>query len=491
MAVERCSFDLIARMDSDDISVSDRFCIQLERFLANPALDVVGGIITEFVGNEQNITGVRSVPEFDADVKSYMKKRCPMNHVSVMYKKASVLSAGGYLDWYCNEDYYLWIRMAQCGFIFENIQNVLVNVRTGAGMSARRGGRKYYESEKGIQKYMLKYNQITFLRYLYNIWIRFAGEVLASDGMREKMFRLMRNSYDIKTMEKINMNIITQKEYPPFSVAMSVYGKDNAEWFDRALKSVTLDQTVKPAEVVLVVDGPIPREIQDVIEKYQKLLGGVIESFRVVYLEKNKGLGCALRIALETCSYELIARMDSDDISVKMRFERQLDFLEEHNDVDIVGSNIAEFTDDIDHIVGKRVVPCNDVQIKTYMKKRCPFNHMTVMYKRTAVLDSGSYQEWFWNEDYYLWIRMALKNKRFANIPETLVKVRVDKEMYKRRGGWHYFKSEEKIQRYMLCNRMIGFVRYGINILERFVVQILMTNAMRSWVFIHFMRQRR
>lgn len=278
-SINRCSNSLVARMDSDDISEKHRFRVQLERFMANPKLDVVGGIISEFDGREDNITGFRVVPESDTEIKAYAKKRCPVNHVSVMYKREAVLSAGGYLDWYCNEDYYLWLRMIENGSVFENIQKCLVNVRTGKDMSSRRGGWKYFESEKNLQLYMLRHRIIGLPRFIYNTAVRFAGEVVIPNSIRHKVFHLMREhdkEYGLAVNEAAEKSCETENEvrYPPFSVAMSVYGKDNAEWFDLALESVTLKQTVKPSEIVLVVDGPVPEEIHRVIEKYQRILGG-------------------------------------------------------------------------------------------------------------------------------------------------------------------------------------------------------------------------
>ena len=130
----------------------------------------------------------------------------------------------------------------------------------------------------------------------------------------------------------------------------------------------------------------------------------------------------------------------------------------------------------------------NDMDLKEYMKKRCPFNHMTVMYKRSSVIDAGNYQDWFWNEDYYLWIRMALKGHRFTNIPETLVNVRVGSNMYARRGGEKYFKSEIGIQKLMLEKGIISKPTYVCNYIKRLVIQKLLPNNVRAWVYRRFAR---
>ena len=264
-----CSYDFVALMDADDISVHNRFEKQLERFTRNPELSIVGGQITEFIGEPQNIIGKREVPQTDCDIKNYMRKRCPMNQVSVMFKKADVEESGGYIDWYCEEDYYLWIRMAQKGCHFANVPDVLVNVRVGNEMSARRGGWKYFSSEARLQAYMYKNKLITLPQYLYNVGIRFGGEVVVPTSLRTKLFRLMRNTYDgsVEKEHKKEELQCNKREYPPFSVAMCVYGGDNPKWFDVALESV-VKQTVQPHEVVIVVDGPIPENLQSVIDKY-------------------------------------------------------------------------------------------------------------------------------------------------------------------------------------------------------------------------------
>lgn len=256
-------------MDSDDLSLPYRFQVQLEVFMQMAKVDVVGGNITEFVGDPENITGERIVQLTDSEIKRDMKKRCAMNHVSVMYKKTSVLNAGGYQDWYCNEDYYLWIRMQENDYRFANVPYVLVNVRTGEDMSSRRGGLKYFRSECGLQTYMLRHRMIGLIRYLYNVIIRFVGECVIPNVLRQKLFRFFRKEY-VPDTESIGMMKPQESAdaYPAFSVAMSVYKNDNPEWFDKAMESI-INQTIKPSEIVLVVDGPVPEGIMNVIHKYE------------------------------------------------------------------------------------------------------------------------------------------------------------------------------------------------------------------------------
>lgn len=277
------------------------------------------------------------------------------------------------------------------------------------------------------------------------------------------------------------------KIYKKFSVSMCVYGGDNPDHFDIALESV-VNQTILPSEIVLVVDGPVPKQTNEIISKYKKVCYEKNIRFCVYRFKHNKGHGIARRLSFEKCTNEYIALMDADDISVNNRFEMQLQFIRTHPDVSIVGGNITEFIcqknpKDISQKAGCRIVPERDNEIKDYMKKRCPMNQMTVMFNRTAVKSVGGYKDWYCDEDYYLWIRLALAGFIFANIKEKLVDVRVGEEMYQRRGGLKYFKSEARLQKYMLHHDMIGIDRYLINVGERLILQVLMPNTIRGWIF--------
>lgn len=270
-----------------------------------------------------------------------------------------------------------------------------------------------------------------------------------------------------------------------FSVAITVYKNDKAEFFDRALYSITEGQSICPDEIVLVTDGPVSEEIDAVIEKYTD----TYNFFKVIRLEKNGGLGNALKIAVENASYDIIARMDSDDISLPNRFEQQLAYFSRDSKLDIISGDITEFIDYESNVVGKRCVPVGDAEIKDYLKIRCPFNHMAVMFKKQSVLSAGGYLDMFWNEDYYLWIRMAEKDCKMQNTGTVLVNVRTGKDMYKRRGGKRYFESEKTLQKYMLEHKMINHKTYWLNVSKRLIVQRCLPNAVRGWVFRKFARK--
>lgn len=278
----------------------------------------------------------------------------------------------------------------------------------------------------------------------------------------------------------------------PFSVFICVYKNDNPSHFKAAIESV-VNQTLLPSELVLVVDGWIPSLIENIINEEIALCNKVGIDFRQIRLEKNCGHGEARRIALENCSYSHVAVMDADDISEPYRFEKQIDFFCTHPDISIVGGNIVEFLSqpnpiDTSITVGTRTVPIIDDEIKLYSKKRCPMNHVTTMYKKDVILSAGGYIDWFCEEDYYLWIRLILHNCKFANLPIDLVKVRVNKDMYDRRGGIKYFISEARLQRYMLNNGLIGPFRFCVNCIERFILQVIFPSHIRGLIYRLFAR---
>ena len=271
-----------------------------------------------------------------------------------------------------------------------------------------------------------------------------------------------------------------------FSVITSVYKNDRPEFIRVALDSMLIEQTVKPDEIVLVQDGPVPYETSRLLIEYLDKYG---EKINVIKLEENKGLGNALMLGVEYAKYDIVARMDSDDICASDRFEKQLAYLDAHPECDIVGGQITEFIDTPDNIVGKRNVPCDNDAIYHYMRSRCALNHPTVMFRKKAVLDAGNYQDWFWNEDYYMWIRMMEQNCVFANLPDVLVNMRSGLDQYGRRGGLKYFKSEIGIKKLMLEKGMITRKEYIINYIQRFIIQLMLPNSVRGWVFRTFARR--
>lgn len=272
-----------------------------------------------------------------------------------------------------------------------------------------------------------------------------------------------------------------------FSVVTSVYRNDKPEFVRVALDSMLVEQTLKPSEIVLVRDGFVPVDLERSLFEYEAKYSDVMH---IIRLDKNGGLGNALKLGVENATYSLVARMDSDDICLPKRFEKQVAYMAEHQECDIVGGQMTEFIGEPTNVVGKRVVPESNEAIYEYMKSRCALNHVTVMFRKDTILKVGNYQDWFWNEDYYLWVRMMMNKCVFANLSDVLVNVRSGEDQYARRGGMKYFKSEEGIQRLMLDNKLINRCEYSVNVAKRLIVQLLLPNWLRGWVFRTFARKK-
>lgn len=269
----------------------------------------------------------------------------------------------------------------------------------------------------------------------------------------------------------------------PFSVSMCVYGKDDPEHFRLAVQSI-LNQTLPPSQVVLVVDGPVPCALGQVIDEFEQN-----PLFQVIRLEENVGHGQARRVGLEGCKNEYVALMDADDVAASDRFEKQFAKISADPDLAVVGGHIAEFIGDVENTVSCRRVRTDNEGIREDMKGRCPFNQMTVVLKKQAVMDAGGYLDWYCDEDYYLWLRLMLRGEKFANCDDVLVFVRIGEEMFSRRGGWKYFRSEAKLQNFMLKNKVISPLTWFINVNKRLVVQVLLPNRLRGWIFKKFARE--
>lgn len=269
-----------------------------------------------------------------------------------------------------------------------------------------------------------------------------------------------------------------------FSVLMAVYKKEQPLFFKEALRSV-FEQSLIPNEVVLVKDGPLTEELEQIIVDFSSKN----EQLKVITLEKNQGLGEALRIGLNSCSFDLIARMDSDDICKPYRFEKQIAFLKEHKEITIVGSWIEEFSDCKEEIEAIRELPQEDKQLKIFMKWRNPFNHMTVMFRKKDILAVGGYQPFYLLEDYYLWNRLANANYYFANIGESLLWARGGYTMLERRGGWKYVVSESKLLKFMYRSGRINIVEFGANLMMKSIIRLI-GKHLRHTIYTFFLRKK-
>ena len=228
-----------------------------------------------------------------------------------------------------------------------------------------------------------------------------------------------------------------------YSVLMSVYYKENPEWFRESIESM-MNQTVRTNDFVIVKDGKLTNELDEVISEYCKKYPDI---FNIVELEKNMGLGIALATGILKCKNELVARMDSDDYSVPDRCEKQLKKFNEDESLDIIGSSIAEFIDDINNVKAYRILPEKHEEILKYAKRRNPFGHPSVMFKKSKLLEAGNYRSYYLVEDYDMWIRMIENGCTCYNFKDILVYMRISDDFYKRRGGSKYLKSMLKFKK--------------------------------------------
>jgi len=264
---------------------------------------------------------------------------------------------------------------------------------------------------------------------------------------------------------------------------MSVYVKENPAFLEEAVESI-LHQTLKPSAVVIVEDGPLTPELYQVLEKLEAQSSIPIKRCP---LEQNRGLGLALQYGVLQCQYDVIARMDTDDIAVEDRFEQQFDLMEKEN-LDLLGGHIAEFIDQPDEIVSYRRVPIKHEDIIAYQRMRSAFNHMTVMFKREMVLKAGNYEDGLYMEDDLLWLNMISAGARTGNVDQILCKVRVGAGMFERRGGLRYLKLYRQARQRMHARGQISYGEYLKSVLIQVVVA-LCPGFVRQFIFLKLLRK--
>lgn len=267
-----------------------------------------------------------------------------------------------------------------------------------------------------------------------------------------------------------------------FSVLISTYRDDDPGALDKALESVYI-QSHQPDEVVIVEDGDITPGLRDIIDKWSEH----DVSTTSVKLDENRGLGRALSIGLSHCTYDIVARMDSDDVAVPGRFAKQTHFLQTNPEVDVVGGYMRE----LDKKSGRsytRKVPIDPEQIKSKAKFRSPLNHPTVMFRKWSVENVGSYRGLRSMQDYELWVRLLNNGYTLANIPEVLVETEVEGDLYERRGGIKYGALEYHLQTEFLRSGFIPLPIYIFNLLTRIPVRLL-PNILRKMIYKTLLRK--
>jgi len=220
---------------------------------------------------------------------------------------------------------------------------------------------------------------------------------------------------------------------------MPFYNGDQSEHLHDALKSLA-NQSLPADEIVLVQDGPVNARLSQVVQAWQEKL----PSLNWHVLQENQGLSAALNAGIALAKHEWLARMDADDICLPNRFEKQLSLISSDPSLSILGSWIQEYDETMQEAKGIRKLPESDEEVRAYARWRCPFNHMTVMYRKSVLEKVGAYKDYgAVGDDYELWARFIMQGYKTANIQEVLVLARTGDDFFKkRRRGMKYFKNE-------------------------------------------------
>ena len=265
-----------------------------------------------------------------------------------------------------------------------------------------------------------------------------------------------------------------------YSVLMTIYKKDNCADARAGIDSM-LAQTVLTDDFVMVCDGPLTEELDGMLREYEKAYP---EIFRVCRLEKNVGLGAALRHGVTLCKNELVARMDNDDLSRPERCEMELKYLEDHPEVAMVGAHVSEFDEDPAKPLRIKEVPVGKEAIERFSRRRNPFNHSTVLFRKSAVLAAGNYSEMRTNQDVDLWVRMLRKGHRCENLDEVLVDFRFDANTLQRRKDW---KNSKLLIEVWKSFRKEGYCSYGDYLFVKWmqIAIFVMPKGLLNWVYDH------
>lgn len=248
---------------------------------------------------------------------------------------------------------------------------------------------------------------------------------------------------------------------------MSVYAQETAKNLRESIDSM-LYQTVPPDDFVLVCDGPLPSPLWEVINQYENAYP---ELFQICKLPQNMGLGTALNVGLHKCIYDAVARMDSDDIAIANRCEQELSAIQ--NGFDIVSGTVLEFEETVEHIIACRVLPETNESIRKFSKRRNPFNHPCVMFKRKSVIGAGGYRHIPGFEDYDLWVRMLQIGAKGYNFSSPLLYMRTDTHFYRRRGGVPYLKTMLKFRWYLKSIGYSGWQDFFVSSLGQIAICLL------------------
>lgn len=271
-----------------------------------------------------------------------------------------------------------------------------------------------------------------------------------------------------------------------FSVLLSLYHKENPLFLDQCFKSIWNDQTIQPSEIILVLDGPIGEELSQCLEKWKKVIGKLL---KIIPLSQNVGLGKALNEGLKHCSNDWVFRMDTDDICTPDRFKKQIAFIQQNPDVVLFSGQVMEFDQEVSDANVLKAVPVGFEEIKKFAQKRCPFNHMTAVYKKSIIEKLGGYQHHLYMEDYNLWLRVIGAGYKVGNHTDVLLYARVGNGMHARRKGYQYIKSEKQLRDLKKQLKLQSSIHANILFLARSLFRLLPT-SMLGKIYNMFLRKR-
>ena len=264
-----------------------------------------------------------------------------------------------------------------------------------------------------------------------------------------------------------------------YSVLMSVYDGDYPEFLKQSMESIFV-QTAPTDDFVLVCDGQLTDDLNRVLNDYSNSY----KSLHIVRMSENKGLAEALNFGLGFCKHEIVARMDSDDIAMPHRIERQLAKLD---GVAVLGSAVLEFHHSVNDAKTLRITPSENSEIHKFAKRRNPFNHPSVMFRKSAVLEVGGYEKFMLCEDYQLWIKILMSGGKGKNIPEPLLYMRVGSGLYERRGGYSYFKTMHSFRRWLRQINFITSIDYFVLVLAH-AISCVVPTGLRGILYGRFLR---
>lgn len=260
------------------------------------------------------------------------------------------------------------------------------------------------------------------------------------------------------------------------SVLLSVYKKESADFLDQALTSIYDDQIFKPSQIVLVKDGELTPELDNLIVAWEKRLGSMLT---IVPLVKNVGLGAALNEGLKHCKHELVGRMDTDDVALPERFSKQIEFMVSNPEIAASSAVLEEWDQDFTFRQGVRVLPTGVDAVRVFALRRSPLSHPLAIFRKSVVLEVGGYPPLRKAQDYALWSLLLSKGYKLANLPDVLLKMRTGNQMLVRRG-WDYFRNEYQLFKYQREIGFLSFADFWINTLGKAALRLSPTFIKRA-----------